>query len=95
MRSGYWRAEEVIQRIGEPAAQTAIPNREHLSVLREPHLQAIARQVGFEYARLSKASSHDEAMRDSRFASAQAGTDRSLLVAGGGRACRAGAAFPA
>jgi len=66
---GYWSAEEVIQRLGEPADAKAIPNREHLSSLREPYLKAIAQQVGFEYARLSKASSIDEAMRDARFSS--------------------------
>ena len=66
---GYWSAEEVIQRLGEQADAKASPNREHLSALREPYLKAIAQQVGFEYARLSKPSSISEAMRDVRFSS--------------------------
>ena len=49
-----------------PGAASA--SREHLSALREPHLQALARQVGFEYAHLTRPSQIAEAMRDSRFA---------------------------
>ena len=64
---GYWSAKDVIQRLGEPADEKVSPNREHLSALREPYLKAIAQQVGFEYARLSKLSSISEAMRDDRF----------------------------
>jgi mxaL protein len=66
--AGYWREKEVIQRIGEPADAGTGANREHLSALHEPHLQAIAQQVGFEYARLIQPSALSEAMRDSRFA---------------------------
>jgi len=65
---GYWSAQDVIQRLGEPADAKASPNREHLSALREPYLKSIAQQVGFEYARLSKPASVSEAMLDSRFA---------------------------
>lgn len=65
---GYWSAQDVVQRLGEPADAKVNPNREHLSALREPYLKAIAQQVGFEYARLSKPSSVGEAMLDSRFA---------------------------
>jgi mxaL protein len=65
---GYWSAQDVIQRLGEPGDATASPNREHLSALREPYLKSIAQQIGFEYARLSKPASISEAMRDSRFA---------------------------
>ena len=51
------------------ARQTqANPSREHLSALREPYLKTIAKQVGFEYARLARPSSVGEAMLDSRFA---------------------------
>jgi mxaL protein len=56
---GYWRAFEVIQTKG---------GREHLSGLHEAHLQTLARQVGFEYARLTGPLSIDAAMRDPRFA---------------------------
>ena len=65
---GYWSAQDVIQRLGEPADAKASPNREHLSALREPYLKSMAQQVGFEYARLSKPASVSEAMLDSRFA---------------------------
>lgn len=63
---GYWRAEEVIQRVGE--AEEGAARREHLSGLREPHLQSLARQVGFDYVHLTESSSLSEAMRDARFA---------------------------
>ena len=65
---GYWRAQDVIQSLGEAPDANANQNREHLSALREPHLQTIAQQVGFEYARLVRPSSVSDAMRDSRFA---------------------------
>lgn len=65
---GYWRAEDVVQRIGEPVNANAGQNREHLSSLREAHLRAIAEKIGFEYQRLLKPASLGDAMRDSRFA---------------------------
>lgn len=65
---GYWRPEDVVQRIGEPASGNAGQNREHLSSLREPHLRQIAGKIGFEYARLLRPTSLGDAMRDSRFA---------------------------
>jgi mxaL protein len=64
---GYWRPEDVIQRNVDPAAGDK-PSLEHLSSLRESHLQELAQRVGFEYARLGKASSVSDAMRDVRFA---------------------------
>jgi mxaL protein len=64
---GYWRADDVIQRNVDPAAGDK-PSLEHLSSLREPHLQELAQRVGFEYARLARLSSVSDAMRDSRFA---------------------------
>lgn len=65
-RQGYWRADEVIQ----PTAfgDTAAPLSEHLSGLREPHLRALAEQVGFNYARLTGLASLSEALQDRRFA---------------------------
>lgn len=59
-RVGYWRADEVIQ------LDTAAAPREHLSNLREPHLLAIARQLGFEYARLAGPATLQAALSDPR-----------------------------
>jgi mxaL protein len=66
-RVGYWRAEDVIQRQSESESGTAGESREHLSGLREAHLQTIARRVGFEYAHLVMPSTISEALRDPRF----------------------------
>lgn len=65
-RQGYWRADEVVQ----PSAfgNSDAPSIEHLSGLREPHLRALADQLGFDYARLSGPASLSEALRDQRFA---------------------------
>ena len=67
-RIGYWRAEDVIQRQSESEGGAAGVSREHLSGLREPHLQRIAQRVGFEYAHLVTPTTISEALRDSRFA---------------------------
>jgi mxaL protein len=61
-RIGYWHADEVVQNDADPHSH------EELSELRQPHLQAIARQVGFGYARLSDAKALSAAMRDGRSA---------------------------
>jgi mxaL protein len=65
-RQGYWRADEVIQ----PTAfgDSNAPAIEHLSGLREPHLRALADQVGFNYARLNDSASLSETLRDQRYA---------------------------
>jgi mxaL protein len=65
-RQGYWRADEVIQ----PSAfgNTTAPPIEHLSGLREPHLRALADQLGFNYSRLTDPASLSETLRDQRFA---------------------------
>lgn len=61
---GYWRAEDVMQTdVGEDGGAS----REHLSALRERHLRELAKEVGFEYARLAEPASLGEAMRDRRF----------------------------
>jgi mxaL protein len=65
---GYWRPEDVVQRNVDTAAGDE-PSREHLSSLRESHLQQLAQRVGFDYTRLSQPASISEAMRDARFAS--------------------------
>lgn len=78
---GYWRAEDVVQRNVDLAAGDQ-PSREHLSSLREPHLQELAQRVGFEYVRLARPSGISEAMRDPRFAQRRpAATDLSWLPA--------------
>jgi mxaL protein len=66
-RVGYWRADEVTQP-DEVAPGAARRATEHLSALRETHLQEVARQVGFEYARLSSSESIARAVLDHRFA---------------------------
>ena len=65
---GYWRADEVVQRKNNSGEDTRAEGNEHLSSLREVHLQKLAQQVGFEYARLDGPSSLSDAMRDRRFA---------------------------
>jgi mxaL protein len=62
---GYWRAEDVVQ---TDAGDGGGASREHLSALRERHLRALAKEVGFEYARLEGPASLSDAMRDPRFA---------------------------
>ena len=64
---GYWRAHQVIQKATAPG-ETAYASNEHLSALREPHLQSLARQVGFQYRRLDEPGVIDEMIRDARFA---------------------------
>ena len=61
---------------GSPSSSTAsgtaraprAVSHEQLSEVREPHLRALAEQVGFEYTHLTNLDSIDGAMRDSRFA---------------------------
>jgi mxaL protein len=66
-REGFWRADEVMQP-GDIIQDSKIRGAEHLSSLREPHLQEIAHQVGFDYARLNSPESLAGAMLDKRFA---------------------------
>ena len=66
-REGFWRADEVMQP-GDIIQDSKTRGAEHLSSLREPHLQEIARQVGFGYARLDSQQSIARAMLDRRFA---------------------------
>jgi mxaL protein len=74
-REGYWRADQVLQP-GDVIPGSKSRGAEHLSALHEPHLQEIAHQVGFDYARLSSTESIARAMLDRRFARrAQAATD--------------------
>lgn len=74
-REGYWQADEVLQP-GDLIPGSKSRGAEHLSALHEPHLEEIAHQVGFDYARLSSTESIARAMLDRRFARhAQAATD--------------------
>lgn len=57
---GLWRADEVVQRPGTSS--------EHLSALHEAHLEALARQVGFGYARLRSADAIVPVLHDPRAA---------------------------
>ncbi len=66
-REGFWRADEVTQP-GDIIPGSKTRGAEHLSSLREPHLQEIAHQVGFGYARLGSLESIAKAMLDRRFA---------------------------
>lgn len=65
---GVWRAEEVIQPKMLGPDGRRIAGTEHLSALREPHLRAIAQQVGFDYTTLDSAGTLSAAMQDSRLA---------------------------
>lgn len=62
-REGYWHAGEVVQQLDASGFAS-----EHLSGLREAHLQALARQLGFEYAHLKGPASLRTALLDPRFA---------------------------
>lgn len=66
-RIGYWRSDEVMQP-GDLIQSSTVRGAEHLSSLREPHLQEVAHQVGFGYARLSSPESIARVMLDKRFA---------------------------
>lgn len=75
---GTWGAADVLQTAGRvhnpndpdaardvpPAMPDATPGREHLSSLRERHLQVLARQTGLGYLRLSDADSLRAALLD-------------------------------
>lgn len=65
-RKGYWRSYEVIQSTA-PGDESKVLG-EHLSGLREPHLQTLAKLTGFEYARLNDANTLRMVLRDERFA---------------------------
>jgi mxaL protein len=66
-REGFWRANQVVQP-GDIIQDSKIRGAEHLSALHASHLQEIAHQVGFDYARLSSPESIARVMLDKRFA---------------------------
>jgi mxaL protein len=63
---GFWHADQVLQ--SESTLEGATPGLEHLSGLREQHLQTLAQQLQLDYVRLTDQSSLNKAMQDSRFA---------------------------
>jgi len=71
-RIGYWRINEVLQRRGEPtpANPTGRP-MEHLSSLREGHLESLAQHTGLGYARLETAASLASLLQDPRLSHRQ------------------------
>ena len=58
---GYWAAADVVQRFGPGTPGTA---HEHLSELREPHLQELGRALGLGYRRLTALDAAADAMLD-------------------------------
>ncbi|CAB3765161.1 MxaL protein [Paraburkholderia humisilvae] len=65
VRSGYWRADEVVQSAPERDGRTA-GRHEELSELREPYLRALAAHTGFGYRRLDEFASLYAALADPR-----------------------------
>lgn len=59
--AGFWEAGDVVQLGGRTS-------HEHLSALREPHLQALARDMGFGYRRLVDADALASVLLDPRLA---------------------------
>lgn len=62
--TGYWRADEVVQRSDLPGSQS----REELSRLDEAHLKTLAAGAGLAYARLERPASLTAALMDPRHA---------------------------
>lgn len=76
--AGYWAAADVVQRSGAGAAGS----HEHLSELREPHLQAVARHLQLDYQRLAEPAALASRLREPRFAEpAPVATDLRALPA--------------
>ncbi len=65
--AGHWAADEVVQRADRPVGQST----EHLSELREDHLQAVAKLLGFGYRRLGSDAALVEAVLDPALARKQ------------------------
>lgn len=65
---GYWAAADVVQRFGPGTPGTA---HEHLSELREPHLQALGQLLGLGYRRLAAPGDAAAAMLDPALAQPQ------------------------
>lgn len=59
--AGYWEAADVVQRFGPGAPGSA---HEHLSELREPHLQALGKLMGLGYRRLTTPDALASALLD-------------------------------
>lgn len=57
---GWWTADAVMQQ--SPYEVGAGNGQEHLSALREPHLKAVAAEVGFSYVRLDSSTALQRAL---------------------------------
>lgn len=66
--AGYWAADDVVQR-RSPAGGGS--SHEHLSELREPHLQALAKMMGLGYQRLTTPQALAAAMQSPELAEDQ------------------------
>lgn len=67
-RTGFWRADQVIQVPTIPGKPTTAESHEELSSLRGEYLASVASRIGFGYARLRDASSLTKAMLDPNLA---------------------------
>ena len=63
-RTGFWRADQVIQVPTIPGKPTTTESHEELSSLRADYLSSVASRINFGYARLRDASSLTNAMLD-------------------------------
>lgn len=78
--------QSLVEADGRPVQAFAGSGTEHLSSLKEPHLEALASQVGLHYRRLASPRDMAEALRDERLA-------RRAVVARDLRSVPAGAAL--
>lgn len=62
---GYWAASDVVQRFGPGTPGTA---HEHLSELRESHLQSLGKLMGLDYRRLASPQDVSQALLDPQLA---------------------------
>jgi mxaL protein len=70
-RTGYWRADQVMQPDARTADGRRVPGSEHLSARREAHLREIATQVGLEYATMDSPDALGNAMRSQGLATSR------------------------
>ncbi|CAB3759618.1 VWA domain-containing protein [Paraburkholderia solisilvae] len=68
---GFWSASDVVQTNELSGAQAGAPSHEELSQLRDPYLQSLSGQTGFEYLRLTTPASLSRALLDPRFAESE------------------------
>jgi mxaL protein len=66
-RTGFWRAEDVVQVPPQSRSANEAPSHEELSALHGQYLASVAARIGFDYRRLVSADSLRDAMLDARF----------------------------